>query len=61
MKKERFIDEVSKRMFEGKCDLFIGSGVSRESQMPSWGELLQPLAEDIGITIEETDDLPMLA
>lgn len=61
MKKERFIDEVSKRMFEGKCDLFIGSGVSRESQMPSWGELLQPLAADIGITIEETDDLPMLA
>ena len=61
MKKEQFIDKVSKRMFEGKCDLFIGSGVSRESQMPSWGELLQPLAEDIGITIEETDDLPMIA
>ena len=61
MKKELFINEVSKRIFEGKCDLFIGSGVSRESQMPSWKELLQPLAENIGIVVEDEDDLPMLA
>lgn len=61
MKKELFINEVSKRIFEGKCDLFIGSGISRESQMPSWKELLQPLAENIGIVVEDEDDLPMLA
>lgn len=61
MKKDRFVEEVSKKVLAGKCDLFVGSGISRESKMPSWEELLQPLAEDMGITLTEEDELPMIA
>lgn len=61
MKKERFIEEVSKKILAEKCDLFVGSGISSESRMPSWEELLRPLAEGMGINLTKEDDLPMIA
>ncbi len=61
MKKERFIEEVSKKILAGKCDLFVGSGISSQSHMPSWKELLQPLAESMDINLTEEDNLPMIA
>lgn len=61
MEKERFIEEVSKKILAEKCDLFVGSGISRESGMPSWEELLIPLAKDIGIKLTKEDDLLMIA
>ena len=61
MKKERFIEEVSKKILAEKCDLFVGSGISSESGMPSWEELLSPLAEGMGISLTKEDDLPMIA
>ena len=61
MQKERFIEEVSKKILAEKCDLFVGSGISSESHMPSWEELLRPLAEGMGISLTKEDDLPMIA
>lgn len=61
LKKKRFIECVSKRINSGKCDLFVGSGISCESGMPSWREILQPMAEDIGVHLADEEDLPMIA
>lgn len=61
MQKERFVEEISKKILAEKCDLFVGSGISRESRMPSWEELLCPLAEGMGISLTKEDDLPMIA
>ena len=61
MEKEAFIEMVSQRILAGKCDLFVGSGISSESHLPSWRELLYPLAKDCGIEIDEKDNLPMIA
>ena len=61
MQKERFIEEVSKKILAEKCDLFVGSGISSESHMLSWEELLRPLAEGMGISLTKEDDLPMIA
>ena len=61
MKREYFVAEISKKIFSRKCDLFVGSGISSESNVPSWCELLRPLAKNIGIEINNNDDLPMIA
>ena len=61
MKREYFVAEISKKIFSRKCDLFVGSGISCESNVPSWAELLRPLAKNIGIDINDNDDLPMIA
>lgn len=61
MNKELFIKTVSEKMFAGKIELFVGSGISSGSGLPSWKDLLLPLANDIGIQLKDTDDLPMIA
>lgn len=61
MDKKGFVERVSKRIHSGKCDLFIGSGISCESGVPSWYELLKPMAEDLGIYLSKQDDLPLMA
>lgn len=61
MNKERFIKCVSKRINSGKCDLFIGSGISCESGVPSWRELLKPMVEDLGMYLLDEDNLLMIA
>ena len=60
MNKELFIKTVSEKMNVGKCELFVGSGISSGSKLPGWKELLEPLADNIGLKITD-DDLPMIA
>lgn len=61
MKKELFINIISEKINTGKCELFVGSGISRPSNVPSWKTLLAPLADNIGIELDDEDDLPMIA
>lgn len=61
MNREKFVELVSKRINIRKCELFIGSGISCESGVPSWKELLKPLAEDFGISLYSQENLPMIA
>lgn len=61
MDKNKFILMVAERMQNEKCELFVGSGISRGSGVASWSEILRPLAEEININLQDTMDLPLIA
>lgn len=61
MNRERFIIEVAKKMREGMCDLFVGSGISAPSNIPTWNAFLSPYLSEIGIQLQDEDNLPLLA
>jgi hypothetical protein len=44
------IDEIRK----GNCALFVGAGLSAQSGLPTWAELMTPLARELGVS-EKTD------
>lgn len=61
MKRNQFIEETAKKLHENKCDLFIGSGISALSKLPTWKDFLQPYVSDLGINLNDFDDLPLMA
>ena len=61
MKEDRFIKEVAKKLKNGMCDLFVGSGISAPSKLPTWSDFLTPFLDDLDIQIKDGDDLPLLA
>lgn len=61
MKKKTFIKYVAQSISEGLCDLFVGSGISAPSGLPTWRAFLQPFLSDLDLQIREGDDYPLLA
>lgn len=61
MKREQFIKNVAHTLREGLCDLFVGSGISAPSGLPTWRIFLEPYLTDIDIQICDGDDYPLLA
>ena len=61
MKEERFIKEVAKKLKNGMCDLFVGSGISAPSKLLTWSDFLTHFLDDLDIQIKDGDDLPLLA
>ncbi|MDD2586011.1 MAG: SIR2 family protein [Syntrophomonadaceae bacterium] len=62
MNKETFINKISDALYENRGVIFVGSGISKPSTAVDWFELLKPLADDLGIVIDnEHDDLPLIA
>ena len=55
VKKQKFLQEYIKAIRDGNAALFAGAGLSRPSGFVDWKELLRPLAEDIGLNIEDED------
>ena len=58
---ECFKKEYVKAIRNGDAALFAGAGLSRPSGFVVWKELLRPLAQDIGINIDEEHDLTAVA
>lgn len=58
---EHFLNIYSQQVLNGDASLFLGSGVSRDSGFPSWSALLQPCADELGITLEHDSDLYSIA
>jgi hypothetical protein len=52
-----FMDTFSKQIINNEASLFIGSGVSYNSGLPSWTELLEPCANDLGIELTQNTNL----
>lgn len=58
---KNLVPKLSKGLANEQFSLFAGAGLSISAGMPSWKELLKPIASDIGLNIEEENDLPTLA
>jgi hypothetical protein len=58
---DRVVRSFSEAVQEGHGALFLGAGVSVPSGLPDWAGLLNPLVAPLGLSVESTDDLPLLA
>lgn len=59
--KNIFVREILKELEEENVAVFAGAGLSMPAGYVSWGELLTPIAEEIGLDIEKEYDLVSLA
>ena len=59
--KHQFLREYIKAIREGNAAVFAGAGLSRSSGFVVWKELLRPMAEDIGLNIDDEHDLTAVA
>lgn len=59
--KKQFLREYIKAIRDGNAAVFAGAGLSRPSGFVVWRDLLRPLAEDIGLNIDNEYDLTAVA
>ena len=59
--RESFIEEVARHINDNDAALFMGAGVSASTGLPSWTEILKPLAEKLGIEVTPNMDLYQIA
>ena len=58
---DRLVKYFSREAFLGNAAWFVGAGASRPSKLVGWVDLLKPLGADLGIVVEDEDDLPAIA
>ena len=61
IKIDEFVNEYVESLRCGEAGLFVGAGLSFDSGMPSWKELLKKPAEKIGMDVSKEEDLVTLA
>lgn len=61
VRKQKFLQEYIKAIRDGNAALFAGAGLSRPSGFVDWKGLLRPLAEEIGLNIDDEHDLTLVA
>ena len=59
--RESFIEEVARHINDNSAALFLGAGVSASTGLPSWAEILKPLAKKLEIEITPDTDLYQIA
>ena len=59
--KHIFIRDIIKELEEENVAVFAGAGLSMPAGYVSWGELLKPIAEELGIDIKKEYDLVSIA
>ena len=59
--KVAFLREIGKELEQDNVAIFAGSGLSAPAGFVSWGELLRPIAKDIGLDVDKEHDLVTLA
>ena len=55
------LNNIAQRIIDNECSLFVGAGLSLNSNLPSWHQLLKPCADELGIKIESNSNLLSLA
>ncbi len=61
MNLDKLVNDFSNSLATGSGTIFVGSGISVPSRLPTWSELLTPFAEAIGLQLNSNDDLPQIA
>lgn len=59
--KEAFLRDIGKELEQDNVAIFAGSGLSAPAGFVSWGELLRPIAYDLGLDVDKEHDLVTLA
>jgi len=59
--KEAFLRDIGKELEEDNVAIFAGSGLSAPAGFVSWGELLKPIADNLGLDVDKEHDLVTLA
>ena len=59
--KEEFLRRFSRDLLEGAAALFIGAGMSVPVGFVNWKELLREIATDLGLNIDQENDLIAVA
>lgn len=59
--KKVLVNKFAKALYENRGVIFVGSGISKPSCGKDWLDLLMPMAGRLGITINEKDNLPLIA
>jgi len=54
------IDDFAYSLSQDAGVIFVGSGISAPSGLPTWSDLLKPLAGSLGIDLKPYDDLPTI-
>lgn len=49
------ITQIKNSIKENSLVLFVGAGISANSNLPTWGELIQSLKKELNIPGERTD------
>lgn len=56
------INEFSKALEEGRCAVFVGTGISSASGVPGWADMLRGMADtQLGIQLKIDDDPTLIA
>lgn len=58
MRRDKFVEAYVEALRNDTAGLFVGAGVSISAGYPSWKTLVQELAEEIGLDVDQETDLP---
>jgi len=58
---ETFLRDISKELIEENVAIFAGAGMSAGAGFVNWAELLRPIADEIGLSVDKEYDLVALA
>jgi len=61
LKKQAFLRDVGKELFEENVAVFAGAGMSAGAGFVNWAELLRPIANELGLDVDKENDLVALA
>lgn len=58
---EQFLNQFTRQALDERISLFVGAGASANAGYPSWHNLFQPLAKELGVKLDESTNYYRLA
>lgn len=61
LNKEQFLNQFTRQALDERISLFVGAGASANAGYPSWHNLFQPIAKELGTPLDGTTDYYRIA